>query len=247
MLPNGMSEDWIKSEQWPALADDEVHVWLAYLPSARVSFHQVETVLSSDERARAEKFHFPEHRERWQMTRGILRVLLARYLGANASEIAFDYGAHGKPQLKHPAPSALHFNASHSGDYAAFAMTRAGAVGVDIEHIREDMPRCDEIARRYFAPGEQEQLFALPESERVRAFFTLWTRKEAFVKARGTGLFSGLDQFEVALDEPRVLSATGGDARSLSWSMAALPAIPDYAGALVVCASPCAPRFWKWE
>jgi 4'-phosphopantetheinyl transferase len=246
MLWKGMSEEWIHPQPWPALADGEVHVWLAHLPAARASMEQFEKVLSGDERARAEKFHFLEHRERWQMTRGILRLLLARYLDANASEIVFDYGAHGKPHLKDPARSALHFNASHSGDYAAFAMTRAGDVGVDIERVHEDMPRSDEIARRYFAPGEQQQLFALPESERARAFFTLWTRKEAFVKARGTGLFSGLDQFEVALDEPRVLCVMGADTSALSWSMAAFPPIPDYAGALVVCASSCTSRFCKW-
>jgi 4'-phosphopantetheinyl transferase len=247
MLQNGMSEEWIHPQPWPALADGEAHVWLAHLPAARGSIEQFEKVLSSDERARAAKFHFLEHRERWQMTRGILRLLLARYLDANASDIAFDYGPHGKPHLKHPPRSALHFNASHSGDYAAFALTRAGDVGVDIERVHEDMPRSDEIARRYFAPGEQRQLFALPESERARAFFTLWTRKEAFVKARGTGLFSGLDQFEVALNEPRVLSVMGADTGSLNWSMVALPPVADYAGAIVVRASSCATRFFQWE
>ena len=241
-----MNERWTRPPSDAELADGEAHVWLAHLPSTRASLEDFRGVLSSDERARAERFHFIEHRERWQMTRGVLRLLLARYLEANAREIAFDYGAHGKPQLKHPVNSTLHFNASHSGDYAVFAMTRAGEVGVDIERIREDMPRRDEIARRYFAPGEQQQLFALAEPERARAFFTLWTRKEAFVKARGTGLFSGLDQFEVALGEPRVLSVAGAHARSLNWWMAELPSVPGYAGAMVVCASPCRARFWKW-
>jgi 4'-phosphopantetheinyl transferase len=247
MLRKRMSEEWTHPKPWPALADGEVHVWLAHLPAARGSLEQFEKVLSSDERARGKKFHFLKHRERWQMTRGILRLLLAHYLEADANEIVFDYGPHGKPQLKHPALSTLHFNTSHSGDYAAFAMTRAGDVGVDIERVQEDMPRCDEIAGRYFAPGEQQQLFALPESERARGFFTLWTRKEAFVKARGTGLFSGLDQFEVALDEPRLLSVMGADSGSPNWSMAALPPVPDYAGAMVVCASSCATRFCQWE
>ena len=241
-----MSEQWIVPEERPALADGEAHVWLAHLPSARASFDQYARVLSGDEHARAEKFHFAEHRERWQMTRGILRLLLARYLEADACEIAFDYGAHGKPRLRHPANPALHFNASHASDYAAFAMTRADEVGVDIERIREEMPRRDEIARRYFALGEQQQLFALPESERDRAFFALWTRKEAFVKARGDGLFSGLDQFEVALDPPRILSVAGANSASRNWWMAALPPVPNYAGAVVVRAASCVVRFWKW-
>ena len=241
-----MSEQWIAPQARPALADGEAHVWLAHLPSARASFDRYARVLSGDERARAEKFHFAEHRERWQMTRGILRLLLARYLEADARALAFEYGAHGKPQLKHAANLALHFNASHAGDYAAIAMTRSGEVGVDIERIRKDMPRRDEIARRYFAPGEQQQLFALPEFERDCAFFALWTCKEAFVKARGDGIFSGLDQFEVALDPPHVVSVAGTDIALLNWWMAALPPVPDYAGAVVVRASVRTARFWKW-
>jgi 4'-phosphopantetheinyl transferase len=121
-----------------------------------------------------------------------------------------------------------------------------GEVGVDIECVRHEMPRCDDIVRRYFAPGEQREWFALPDSERARAFFKLWTRKEAFVKARGTGLFSGLDQFEVALDTPRVVRTDGGASGANLW-MSELPGIPGYESAVVVRADSCTPRFWKWS
>ena len=242
-----MSNSWIKPPPTISLAHREAHVWLANLPLAFKHLDQLAGVLSSDERARAEKFHFAEHRERWQATRGILRTLLGRYAEAGANEIAFHYGAFGKPALLHPASAGLHFNASHAGDYAVFAITRAGETGVDIERVRNELPRHDEIARRYFAPGEQRQLFALPEHERAGAFFTLWTRKEAFVKARGTGLFSGLEKFEVSLREARVLSVADADRDSLNWWMAELPAVPDYAGAVVVQAPSCTARFWNWQ
>ncbi len=228
------------------LASHEAHVWLAHLPSARAGLEQLRSALSGDETSRAEKFHFVEHRERWQMTRGILRRLLARYLEAPASEITFTYNEHGKPALKHLAGSGIHFNASHSGDYATFAFTRVAEVGVDIERIRDDMPRLDEIADRYFAPNERQQLFALPESERTEAFFMLWSRKEAFVKARGNGLFSGLDQFEITLDPPRVAMVTGESTPS-NWWIAPFPAVPGYAGAIVVHSQKCSPQFWKWR
>ncbi|HEY0549670.1 MAG TPA: 4'-phosphopantetheinyl transferase superfamily protein [Verrucomicrobiae bacterium] len=239
-------EQWAEPPGAPPLGHDEVHVWLAHLSAANANLASLRAALSTDEISRAEKFHFHEHRERWQTARGILRLLLARYLKEPATEIAFDHGAQGKPKLKYPANSNLHFNTSHSGDFAVFAFTRAGEVGVDIECVRNEMPRRDDIVRRYFAPGEQRQLFALPEPQRTHAFFKLWTRKEAFVKARGTGLFSGLENFEVSLDAPRVV---GSDAHAseVDWWMAELPPVPGYEGAVVASAKSCTPRFLKWS
>jgi 4'-phosphopantetheinyl transferase len=241
-----------RTDQWAeppgalTLEDGEVHVWLAHIPPVSPNLAQLRTLLSQDELSRAEKFHLMEHRKRWEMTRGILRRLLASYVDTHAREIAFQYGAQGKPELKIPANSNLHFNTSHSGDYATFAFTRAGELGVDIECVRDEMPRRDDIVRRYFAPGEQRELFGLPEPKRARAFFKLWTRKEAFVKARGTGLFSGLDQFEVSLDVPRVVRSDG-DASAVEWWMSELPTVPACEGAVVVRAKSCTARFWKWS
>jgi 4'-phosphopantetheinyl transferase len=241
-----MSEIWTEPPLALSIAGAEVHVWLGHLPSAQASLARLRSTLSNEESLRAERFHFVEHRKRWEMTRGILRRLLASYVDTPAREITFQYGAQGKPELKMPANSNLHFNTSHSGDYAVFAFTRAGEVGVDIECVRDEMPRHDDIARRYFAPGEQRQLFALPEPERARAFFKLWTRKEAFVKARGTGLFSGLENFEVSLDAPRVVRSDA-DASAVDWWMSELPTVPACEGAVVVCAKSCTARFWKWS
>src|SRR5205085_12255965 len=104
----------------------------------------------------------------------------------------------------------------------------------------------EDIVRRYFAPAEQQEFFSLPDEKRARAFFKYWTRKEAFVKARGSGLFSGLDQFEVALDAPRLLRADGG-IDSGDWWMAELPSIAGYEAAVVVNAPSCVARFYKWR
>jgi 4'-phosphopantetheinyl transferase len=116
---------------------------------------------------------------------------------------------------------------------------------VDIECIREDWPRCEAIAERHFAPGEIQQLKALPESARTRGFFDLWTRKEAFVKARGVGLFSGLSQFETSLVCENGVRVN--EVRADDWWMAALPELPGCAGSVAVNATRCEPRFWKWK
>lgn len=235
-----MSERWIDPDQWPELQQGEVHVWLAHVPAARARLPEFVQLLSLEEQGRAARFRFDEHRERSQITRGLLRCLLGQYLNSAPGKLSFDYNAHGKPEVK---DCGVHFNTSHSGDYAAFAFTRAGAVGVDIEKFRDDITRRDQIAEKHFAPGERAQLQALAEKDRGRAFFDLWTRKEAFVKARGDGLFSGLNQFEVCLGEPRVIGVRG--AAATDWWMAVLPEISGYSGALVVNAPSCSPRFWK--
>ena len=236
-----MSDRWIEPDHWPALAEREVHVWLAHVPTLRRRLEEFVQLLSPEERERAARFRFDEHRERSQITRGGLRSLLAQYLGSGARELCFAYNAHGKPEVK---SCGIYFNTSHSGDYAAFAFTRAGDVGVDIEKFRGDITRRDQIAERHFAPGERAQLQAIAEAERTRAFFDLWTRKEAFVKARGDGLFSGLNQFEVCLGEPRVISVHS--AATTNWWMAALPEIEDYSGAIAVNAPSCSSHFWKY-
>ena len=236
-----MSERWSEPQEWPALAVDGVHAWTAHLPSLRPHLAGLAALLSPDEQERARRFRFEAHRERWQLTRGLLRFLLGRYLQRAPHELAFDFNAHGKPGLP---GCALHFNTSHSGDWAAFAFTRIAAVGIDIEQVRGDLSRHEEIARRHFAPAECEQLFSAVQAERVRAFFDLWTCKEAFVKARGDGVFSGLNRFEVRLSDPRVVCVHGKPASD--WWLARLPEIPGYSGAMVVNAGRGAPQFWKF-
>ncbi len=238
---------WIEPPLRPVLNPDEVHVWHAHLPSQRAHAARFAELLSADELERASRFHFDALRERAHFTRGILRLLLAHYTGLSPKEIAFTYNAHGKPALTPAQGSGLHFNLSHSGESAVWAVTRRGEVGVDIEQRRQDNSRLNEIAARYFAQGEQEQLQALPPAERTRGFFTLWARKEAFVKARGDGLFSGLAAFEVSLGEPRLLSIESSTESIADWWMSALPPLPGQSGAIVVRAPSCSPRFWQWD
>ncbi len=238
-----MSAEWSTPPARPALTAGEVHVWLAHLPSAHGELGKLRALLTPEETERAGRFRTERLRARWELTRGILRSLLAAYLDLSAREIVFQLGPLGKPTLvSHPQ---FFFNTSHSGDYAAFAFTRAGATGVDIEQVRGGLRRHDAIAQRFFAPGERAELAAVPESERTRAFLNLWTRKEAFVKARGDGVFSGLEKFTVALRPAGLVQILEGDPRE--WWMCALPEIADATGAVVVKAATCRAHFWSWN
>src|SRR5690606_38644752 len=132
-----------------------------------------------------------------------------------------------------PAHPDLHFNLSHSGSIMALAVTRAGPVGVDVERI--DASRSmEELVARNFAPGEQAAFLALPEGERTDAFFEIWTRKEAFLKVTGEGLFRGLDSFEVTVASAAALRVVDGRPPGARWWMRDVPVPGGYRGAVVV-------------
>ena len=201
-----------------------------------------------DERARAARFHFERDRRHWTAARGAVRAVLAGYVGVPAASLTFRVGPHGKPALDGAAARAgLAFNVSHSGGLALCAVTRARAVGVDVEAVRPEFAT-DKVARRFFAPGEVAALEALPPDERVEAFFACWTRKEAYIKARGSGIALGLDRFEVALapGRPAALLATRDEpAAAARWQLFALAPGEGYAGALATD-GPARLACWQW-
>jgi 4'-phosphopantetheinyl transferase len=177
------------------LSNDEVHVWEASLDRPPEVVGRFRELLSEDELARADRFRFDQHRYRYVVGRGQLRSLLASYLGVRPAELRFEYGEFDKPALP---GSGIEFNLAHSGDVVLYALTRAGEVGIDVE-LEETRPRDERIAERFFSPAEVAILRSLPSSERPRAFLRCWTRKEAFLKARGDGLQLALDTFDVSL------------------------------------------------
>lgn len=130
----------------------------------------------------------------------------------------------------------MQFNLSHSGEMALVAVTRLGAVGVDVEQVRplDDMMG---IAGQFFAPGERARLAEMPSPHRQRAFFDCWTRKEAYIKGIGLGLSRPLDQFEVAFapGEPARLLSVAPDPDDVArWSLYGFNPASGYAAALAV-------------
>ncbi len=226
-----MNPIWIDADAVPELPDEVVHVWSVTLSSIRPRLDFFRAILDDGERERAGRARSEMIGERLCLTRGLLRFLLGAYLHSDPGSLRFHVGESGKPRLADGA--TLGFNLSHSGDRAVFAFGRGGEVGVDVEQVRGEAGRWMEVARRHFAPGEQAALSQAPESDRLRTFFKFWTCKEAFVKAHGGGVFSGLDQFEVCLDGPRLLAVHGHTAEAADWFLARLPQEEDYLGAVV--------------
>jgi len=230
----------------PAPGDDDVHVWRAGLDVTPERARALGATLSPDERARADRFRFEWDRGRSIAARGALRAILARYLDADPRALIFQYNPHGKPALAGVYGDALRFNLSHAGGLALYAVARGREVGIDVERIADDV-EIDALAARFFAPEETRGLAALPPEARRGAFFRCWTRKEAYVKARGLGLALPLDLFAVSVapGEPARLSwAPEGD--PARWSLRDLDPDPGYAAALAVEGDPARVLLWQW-
>jgi 4'-phosphopantetheinyl transferase len=183
-----------------------------------------DAILSAEEQARAARFRFARDRRRFANCRAQVRTILARYLSINPAQIEFRYNEFGKP-----AVDGLYFNVSHSHDVAMMAVSQSREVGIDIERIDASFAN-DNIPERFFSPREVAALRELPSTLQLDAFFRCWTRKEAYVKARGMGLSLALDSFDVTL-------APGEPARFLrgadDWSVQSLSPIAGYAAAVV--------------
>jgi len=217
----------------PALLDNEVHVLWCRLDDAAA--HVPTDTLSADELARAKRLRHARDRVHFVAAHAWLRHTVGRYLGIAPQAIAFALGAHGKPTLM-GAAAALQFNLSHGGAFALLALSRAGAVGADVERVRP-MDDCAAIAQRHFAPAEWRRWSQLPPTQQLAAFFACWTRKEAYVKALGGGLSVPLDGFEVAFEPgraPALLSVGDSTQTAADWTLWGLQPAPDHVAAVVV-------------
>jgi 4'-phosphopantetheinyl transferase len=226
--------DWLPPPADPDLPAGELHAWLIPVDATPSRLAELLAILSPDEQTRAARFRFERDRIRFAAARGALRQILSRYSGRAPADLTFEYSRYGKPALANGSP--LSFNISHSGDWAICAVMLSRRLGVDIELLRPDLAS-DTIAERFFSPREVATLRSLPEPEQPAAFFRCWTRKEAFVKARGEGLSLPLDRFDVSLraGEPAALLSTLDDPlEAARWSLAALPAPPGYEATVAV-------------
>jgi 4'-phosphopantetheinyl transferase len=231
------------------LRANEVHVWRAALEQPASRVQRLVRTLSGDETARAGRFRFERDREHFIVARAVLRALLGRYLGIGPASVVLCYGRHGKPALADEcAADGLRFNVSHSDGLGLFAFTRGREVGIDLEHIRRDMVGW-EIAERFFSRLEIAMLRRIPADRQTEAFFSCWTRKEAYVKARGEGLSFPLDQFDVSVapGQPAALLGVRGDSHEVSkWSLQDLSPGLGYGAALAVEGRAWRLERWQW-
>ena len=223
-----------------------IHVWRAIvdIPFARLQVYQ--ETLSPDERARAQRFKLSRHQRRFTAARGILRHILARYLGTTPQDIRFQPGPFGKLFLQGPMDQPLHFNVAHSQQLALYAVSRDFDVGIDLEGDRDSLDYAG-LAERICSADELITFQKLPPAEQRAAFFRCWTRKEAFVKAIGKGFSFPLEQVTVSFtpDEPsRILSVQGHS--SDDWSLVDLSPGQGFWGALAVAGKPSLIQGWDY-
>jgi 4'-phosphopantetheinyl transferase len=240
---------WSSPRETPELASGEIHIWRASLATDQAILRNLESKLTEDEKARAARFVFARDRKRFIAARGILRDLLGRYLQCAPQTIEFVYGPRGKPAVvSRGSQPAIGFNLSHSHALAVIAFGRGREIGIDIELIRPEFAG-EEIAKRYFSAKEIDELGRLPAELRTEGFFTCWTRKEAYIKARGDGLHIALDSFDVLLSpgSRATLSSADESRWSIESFVPSLSSEPTYAGAVVAEGRDWTARYFEWK
>ena len=185
-----------------------VDAWLFRTDSTE-NESRVAAFLSADERARANRFRFDRDRTRYINAHGVMREILASYIGADPGSLQIIRAENGKPCLDERYRADMQFNLSHSGQYGIVAVSIGRPVGVDIEALRADFT-WSELADRYFSGRENAWLRALPADEALRWFFRLWVAKEAVLKAGGLGLSAALREVEPPRGRPDSIAARGG-------------------------------------
>lgn len=236
MVDVSKPEPWSFPPDQLALGASDVHVWLVSLQQPTAVAARFADLLSLDEKTRADRFVFDVDHRNYTIARGCLRTILSRYLRIAPEKIDFIYGEYGKPDLANSSgPSQLKFNVAHSGVLALYAFTSIGEVGIDLECIRPDFA-VDEVARRFFSPGEVACLDQFHGPMRREAFYRCWTRKEAFIKAKRLGLSLELNQFEVTLasDKAAVLRTRWDENEAARWTLQDIDVGPGYVGALAI-------------
>ena len=241
---------WSSPHTCPELSGDEIHVWSAGLDELVSDLPEFAVLLSDSERKRADRFRFDRDRNLFVVRHGLLRIILGGYLNIGPARVAFAYESRGKPIASGPSLTPpLHFNLSHSTGLALIAATRQAPVGVDVERARF-VAEADQIAAKFFSPHEVAILNAIPEEQKMEAFFNCWTRKEAYLKATGEGIADALPRIEVSLTpgQPARLLKIHGDALAASlWKLSGLAPAPGFVGALAIKADSLRLSCWRWS
>ena len=224
----------------------EAHVFRLNLQADEGERQALSLLLDETERARAARYLFAADRERFAIAHGLARRVLGFITQQPPGALRLAVSEHGKPYL--PDLPSLRFNLSHSRDQALLAFVQNQDVGVDIEAIRADLDRAS-IGRRFFSEMEWHALNALPAEDQISAFYTCWTRKEAYIKGRGLGMRIPINRFSVSLapGEPaRLLEPDPALPPGESWSLYDLQPGQGFAGALAVCGTVERVFTWQW-
>jgi 4'-phosphopantetheinyl transferase len=230
------------------LHQDEVHIWIVDIEKNSTDLRYFRELLSSEELLQADKFIFEQDRIRYSLTHGVLRLLINMYTGINKKNINYTLGKFHKPGLQASSGKELCFNLSHSGNYILFAFSWAKELGIDIEQIR-DMQDADSIIERFCSEKEKVEYFSIQKENRTKAFFKCWTRKEAYIKARGDGLYFPLNNFTVSIKpdtQPALIEVKDEPLENNRWKLHDLKINDLYSSALVADKSKLNRSFFEW-
>jgi 4'-phosphopantetheinyl transferase len=236
---------WLRPPAGLQLDSNEVHIWRTSLDVSPAVRNRLAAVLSTAEQERAARFAFARDRNRYTVARAIIRQLLGGYLGEPPENVVLGTLPHGKPIVAATASiPGLRFNLSHSHESALCAFCLGHELGIDIEKIKPQVA-FEGIESRYFSPRERAELETLPQDLRPEGFFLCWTRKEAYVKARGEGLKVPLEGFSVSLTpgKPVVLQSSDEE----RWSLYSIHPAAGFVGALAVEGRGHRLQFWEWS
>lgn len=229
----------------PTLARGEIHIWKTALRQPQAVVKEFESWLSPDELQRAGCFVLEGLRRNFVVARGMLRVLLSRYLQCSPGQIHLAYGPFGKPEVVAGSELSrrLQFNLAHSHELAVFAFTLDDPVGIDLEWMPANMDVL-KIASRFFSTSEKTALSSLSAEDQPAAFFQIWTSKEAFIKAIGEGFRYPLESFSVSMNpgQGKIANLQG---EMIGWMTHAFSPQAGYAAALAVQTSQPCLQFWS--
>ncbi len=214
----------------------EIHVWRFGLDQTDGITERLGEQLSADEQERAARFQFAVDRRRWQVCRGLLRKLLGNYVESRPEELVFRYGPRGKPYLASELTMRLEFSVAHAQNQALFALCREMEIGVDLECLR---PLADlaGMMQMCLSATEQAVIQTLPEPDWLGAFFRVWVRKEALIKATGKGMNIPLREFDAGFSPAESQSELRLPAEHFGnehWHVIDLAAPPGSVGALAM-------------
>jgi 4'-phosphopantetheinyl transferase len=217
--------------------DDYIHLWNADLDQPASAIRGLGSLLSLEEKKRAERFHFEKHRRRFIVCHGLLRLLLSQYTGIAPHRIQIMQGQKGKPVLsKVFNDKDIRFNLSYSKNVGLIAITRAREIGVDIEY-KKRFSDYEQVIENFFSEKEKHFFHYQNEKNITDIFFKLWTKKEALLKAFGAGLFTPLNSFHVSLLDCEIVklpSVEGFSEDKCFWQVNVLDSIPEFSASWAV-------------
>lgn len=235
-LINGTLLHWADMNVPPALKENACQVWATGLDQSEKCEAHFREFLSAPELSRANQYYDPINRKRYTIARGLLRILIGRYLGKRPTTVQFEYSEHGKPKL---LETPLRFSKTSSAEIGLIAFCWETVLGVDLEQTKEidDIPA---LSKTLFSRGEQRQMQKVSPSEHIELFYNIWTRKEAVLKALGTGLSFSPDKLTVSLQSSPEFELTIQDelpSASANWQLKSFSPTAGYQAALAIQSS----------